>query len=337
VKKAMVSQTDCRYHYDRNYLSPSSLSLDCIEVSFEKALSVMDIDHIETFLAVVSHGGFHRAARALRVSQPAVSARIRLLEGTLGAPLFRRSPGNVTLTAAGKALLPHAERMIRDVASARQAVYELQPTAAGALSIGAAFSICTYLLPDVLQKFQAAQPNVIVTMRSGNSAQVLKMVLDGEVDLGLARSLNHPEVQTIQLREDPLMLVGHPSLLASRKRRVRLEELESIPLISYDRASSDWTLMNGLFRRAGLLPNVVLEVATIETCKQMVLRRLGLGFLPLIAVLQEIRNGKLKEIELINCEPLNRSLDVIHQGHRPLRSCAQDFLKVLRQTTQEQH
>src|SRR5262249_21193145 len=223
----------------------------------------MEIDQIETFLAVLTYGGFHRAAGALRVSQPAVSARIRLLEESLGAELFARQPGSLSLSPAGKALRPHAERLLRDVASARQAVHEIQPTAGNALSIAAALSICTYLLPDVLKKYQSAQPKTMVTVRSGNSAQVLKMVLDGEVDLGLARSLNHPEVETIQLREDPLILVGHPSLPVCRRKRVELEELEALPLISYDRASSDWTLMNSLFRRAGLLPNVVLEVETI--------------------------------------------------------------------------
>ena len=93
------------------------------------------------------------------------------------------------------------------------------------------------------------------------------MVIDGEVDIGLARSLNHPEVETMTLRNDPLVLVGHPSHPAARKQQVRLEEVESWPLIFYDRGSSDWTLSQSLFRRAGLLPNVVLEVETIEACK----------------------------------------------------------------------
>jgi DNA-binding transcriptional LysR family regulator len=160
------------------------------------------------------------------------------------------------------------------------------------------------------------------------------MVLDGEVDLGLARSLNHPEVETIQLRDDPLILVGHPGHPALARRKLRLEELESMPIISYDRGSSDWTLMNGLFRRDGLLPNIVLEVETIEACKRMVLRKLGLAFLPQIAVVEELRRGRLCPLEITDSEPLRRSLDVILPRRRPLSKSAKELVAGLREATQ---
>jgi DNA-binding transcriptional LysR family regulator len=291
----------------------------------------MEIDQVKTFLAVVASGGFHRAAKVLNVSQPAVSARIRGLEDSLGVRLFTRGAGKLLLTPAGKTLRPHAEQLLRTVAQARQALHELQPAAGGALRIAAAVSICTYFLPDVLKHYQAASPKTMVTVLSGNSLQVLKMVVDGEADMGLARALNHPDVETMTLRDDPLLLVGHPGHPDARQRRVRLEEVESWPLILYDRGSSDWTLTQGLFRRVGLLPNVVLEVESIEAAKRMIERKLGLGFLPQIAVTPELQRRKLVAIEIVNAEPLHRSLDVIHPRHRPLTRDAQAFLQLLRE------
>jgi DNA-binding transcriptional LysR family regulator len=289
----------------------------------------MEIDQVETFLAVATYGGFHRAAEALRVSQPAVSARIRALEDSLGVSLFTRGRAHLSLSPAGKALRPHAEQLLRTVGLARQAVHELQPAETGTLSIAAALSVCTYFLPDVMKDYREANPKVRVTLRSGNSAQVLKMVLDGEADIGVARSLNHPGVETMTLRDDPLILVGHPAHPAASKRRVRLEVVESWPLIFYDRGSSDWTLTQSLFRRAGLLPNVVLEVETIEAAKRMVERKLGLSFLPRIALTRELQQGKLVTIEIANAERLRRNLDVIHPRHRPLTKDAQAFLRLL--------
>jgi len=289
----------------------------------------MEIDQVKTFLAVASSDGFHRAAEALRISQPAVSARIRALEDSLGVKLFTRGRSHFSLSPAGKALRPHAEQLLREVALARQAIHELQPSAGGALRIAAALSVCTYFLPDVMKDYQAANAKVMVTLRSGNSLEVLKMVLDGEADIGVARSLNHPEVETMTLRDDPLVLVGHPAHPAARKRRVRLEEVESWQLIFFDRGSSDWTLSQGLFRRAGLLPNVVLEVETIEAAKRMVERKLGLSFLPQIAVTQELQRGKLVAIQIVDAEPLHRNLDVIHPRHRPLTKDALAFLRLL--------
>jgi DNA-binding transcriptional LysR family regulator len=289
----------------------------------------MEFDQMETFLAVLTYGGFHRAAEALHISQPAVTGRIQALEDSLGAKLFVRARSNLSLSPAGKALRPHAEQLLRTVALARQAVREIQPSAGGALRIAASLSVCTYFLPDVMKDFQKANPKVMVSLRSGSSLQVLKMVLDGDADLGFARSLNHPEVETTTLRDDPLILVGHPAHPAAQKRRVRLDEVEALPLIFYDMGSSDWTLSQGLFRRAGLLPTVVLEVETIEAAKRMVERKLGLSFLPQIAVTHELRRRKLVAIEIVDAESLHRNLDVVSPRHRPLSRDAQAFLGLL--------
>jgi len=102
------------------------------------------------------------------------------------------------------------------------------------------------------------------------------------------------------------------------------------PLILFDRGSSDWTLSHGLFRRAGLVPNVVLEVESIEAAKRMVERGLGVAFLPQIAVVHEIRRHRLLAITVRDAEPLSRSLDLIHPRQRPLSAEAQGLLKTLR-------
>src|SRR5437870_8656598 len=291
----------------------------------------MEIDQIETFLAVATFDGFHRAAEALRISQPAVSARIKALEQSLGATLFARSRGGLTLSDAGRTLRPYAEQLLRTASLARQAVHELRPGSEGPLQIAAALSICVYCLPDVLKHFQRAHPNVIINIRSGHSKEVLEMVLGGEAEIGLARSLQHPEVETLSLGDDPLLLVAHPKQEPKNVRRARLEEVANWPLIFFDRGSSDWTLTHSLFRRAGLVPNVAFEVDTIETAKRMVERDLGSAFLPQLAVGREIRAGKLLAIKLLDAEPLRRSLDVIHPRQRPLRGQAQAFLRALKE------
>jgi DNA-binding transcriptional LysR family regulator len=295
----------------------------------------VEIGQVEAFLAVGTFGGFRRAAEALRVTQPAVSARIKALEVSLGVALFERGRGGLALSPAGRAFRPHAEQLLHAVALARQAVHNLRPASAGALQIAAALSICTYLLPDVLKRFQAAHPKVMITVRSGHSKEVLEMVLGGEAEIGLARSLHHPAVETVSLREDPLILVGRSATWPKGARRVRLEQVADQPLIFFDRGSSDWTLSHGLFRRAGLVPNVVLEVETIETAKRMVERGIGLAFLPHLAVSREIRRRTFVALDIVDAEPLARSLDVIHPRQRPLSAEARALLHTLRAAVSE--
>jgi len=291
----------------------------------------MEIDQLETFIAVATFGGFHRAAETLRLSQPAVSARIKALEESLGSTLFARSRNALTLSDAGRILRPFAEQLLKTASQARQAVHELKPASGGPLQIAAALSISVYFLPDVLKRFQRAHPKVIIAIRPGHSKEVLEMVLNEEAEIGLARSLQHPMIETISLRDDPLLLVAHPVQGPTRARHARLEQVAAWPLIFYERGSSDWTLTHSLFRRAGLVPNIAFEVDTIETAKRMVERDLGSAFLPQLAVGREIRAGKLLAIKLLDAEPLRRSLDVIHPRQRPLRGQAQAFLRTLKE------
>ena len=119
----------------------------------------MEIDQVETFLAVATFGGFHRAAEALRISQPAVSARIKALEESLGVRLFSRSRGGLIVSdaAAPFALTPSYSC---DCSAARQAVHAAQPASGTPLQIAAALSISVYFLPDILKRFQQAHPPV---------------------------------------------------------------------------------------------------------------------------------------------------------------------------------
>src|SRR5256712_14227165 len=230
----------------------------------------MEIRQVEASLAVGTFGGFRRAADALRLTQPAVSARIRALEDSLDVRLFERGKHGLALSAAGRALRPHAEQLLRAVALARQAVHDLRPASGGALQIAAVLSICTYLLPDVLKRFQAAYPKVLITVRSGHSKEVLEMVLRAEAEIGLARSLHHPEVETVSLPDDPLILVARPAAWPRRERRARPAGGGGRPPGVFRPGARGGALTHGLFRPAGLVPNVALEVETIETAKKMV-------------------------------------------------------------------
>jgi DNA-binding transcriptional LysR family regulator len=297
----------------------------------------MEIAQVEAFLAVGTFGGFRRAAEALRLTQPAVSARIKALEQSLGVRLFERGRPGLALAPAGRLLRPHAEQVMQAVALARQAVHDLGAASGGALRIAAALSIATYLLPDVLKRFQSARPGVMITVRSGHSKEVLEMVLRGDVEVGLARSLHHAEVETLSLRDDPLILVGPAPAWPPRARRVRLADVADRPLVFFDRGSSDWTLSHGLFRRAGLVPNVVMEVETIEAAKKMVERGIGLAFLPHLAVAHELERRSFAALEIVDADPLGRSLDVVHRRQRPLSAEALALLRVLRASVGEMH
>src|SRR2546422_3772791 len=124
----------------------------------------MEIPQVEAFLAVGTFGGFRRAAAALRLTQPAVSARIRALEDSLSVRLFERGQHGhgLALSAAGRALRPHAEQVLHAVALARQAVHDIRPASGGAIQITARLSLSPYLPAHRPQRFHTAHPDLMI-------------------------------------------------------------------------------------------------------------------------------------------------------------------------------
>lgn len=290
----------------------------------------MELHQLEAFVAVATFRSFHRAAEALYLSQPAVSARIQALERALGKRLFEREGRTVRLTEAGEALLPYAERAIQAVAEGQHAVQQATSRAAGPLSLAAVPTICTYLLPEAMHRFRKEHADCKVLIRTGHSREVLQMVLSEEAEIGLARSLAHPQVETIHLARDPFVLVVYPRHRFVHTTRVTLEEVAAEPLIFYDRGSSDWTLLTAAFRRQALLPNVVLELDTIEAAKKMVERGVGISLLPKLAIRREVAEGTLVPVRLVGADLPRRHVDLIYLRGRVLGERAQQFVQMLR-------
>src|SRR4051794_13201757 len=216
----------------------------------------MQLAQIEGFLEVAQRANLSRAAEALFVTQPALTARIRALEAEVGSPLFQRGRRGMALTDAGRAFLPYAERAVRALRDGASAVERLP--IADELVLGAAPAISTYVLPDLLVQFEAAHPAVRLSVRTGHSEDILEMTVRGDVEVGLVRELHHPAVESLTLYDDELVLVVEPRHALARHRRVTIEQVRDARLILFDRTSSYYDLTSALFRRAGSLPRGVL-------------------------------------------------------------------------------
>src|SRR5439155_14718030 len=180
---------------------------------------------VEGFLEVARLGSVSRAAEALFVTQPTLTARLHSLERELGQRLFVRTRNGMRLTDAGRAFIPYSERALRALREGRQALVEVGNGTAGHLMLGAAPAVSTYLLPGVLERFVAEHPRVEVAVRTGHSEDVLEMVLRDEVQLGIGRALRHPEVELIPFHEEELVLVVSPDHRFAKKRRVSMADV----------------------------------------------------------------------------------------------------------------
>src|SRR5213594_2086025 len=244
----------------------------------------MQLPQLEAFAETARLGNMSRAAEILNLTQPALTARLQGLEGELGVDLFVRGARGMTLTDAGRALLPYAQRVIAQVLAGQKAVEDLRSGKIGELFIAAAPAVSTYVLPAVLKSFQTSHPQVRMGVRTGHTEEVLEMVLRREVDLGVGRPIQHPDAELFPVFDDELVLVVSRHHPFARRDRIRLQELADDRLILFDRASSYYELTSSLIRQAGVVPESVIEMDNVEAAKKMVIEGLGVALLPRMAL-----------------------------------------------------
>jgi len=292
----------------------------------------MLLAHLETFVEVARTGNVSRAADALFLTQPALTARLKSLEGELGVELFVRSARGMKLTDAGRAFLPYAQRTLGLVTEGRQAIADLREGATGELVIGAAPAVSTYLLPTILKSFRATHPNVRLGVRTGHTEEVLDMVLRQDAHIGVGRPVRHPEIELIPVFEDEMLLVVSRRHPFAARSKVRMDELAAERLILFDRTSSYHELTSALFREAGVVPASVMELDNVEAAKKMVQQGLGVALLPRMALAAELRSRSLRPVRLIGAQPVRRPIVALRRKDAgpPLGPVA-GFLETLRE------
>jgi len=289
----------------------------------------LDFGQLEAFVQVAAHHSFSRAAEALQLTQPSITARIQSLERELGEALFERSGRGSRLTDAGAVFLPYAERILQTLQEGRDSVDEVRSVQAGSLRLGSALTVGTYVLPHILRVFHERHSGVEVSVRTGRSEQVLNMLLSDEVQVGLVRSLVHPDVETVALYEDDVVLATNPQHPFARSGHATIEEVAAQPVILFDRGSSYYGLIHGFFRQAGVVPAVAMELDSMEATKRMVEEGLGIALLPRVCLERELASGELAEVAISDMPPLSRRIALIYRRGRKRARTVDAFLEVL--------
>lgn len=290
----------------------------------------MQIEFLETFVEVARHGNVTRAAEMLYLSQPSVSGRLQALETELGERLLTRTPRGVRLTDAGREFLPYAERAVRAFRDGQNALGELRQVRAGRLLLGAAPAVSTYYLPGVLKRFATDHPGVRISVRTGHSEEVLAMVLTDQVQIGLVRSLQHPELEVQPCYEDELVLLVSPAHPFGAREVVPLEAVAREDLVLFDRTSSYYELTRGLFLDSGIVPSTVMELDNIEAAKKMVELGMGVALLPRVAVAREVALGMMRSVRIADAPTIRRPVLAIRRRGPGLAGPGLAFLDLIR-------
>jgi DNA-binding transcriptional LysR family regulator len=289
----------------------------------------VDLGQIEAFVQVAHHKSFSKAAEALFLTQPSVTARIQALERDLGEPLFERNGRGVRLTEMGSTFLPFARRALKGLQEGRDAIEGMRNLELGSLKLGAALTVSTYVLPKILKKYCSTYPGVEVSVHTGRSEQVLQMVLQDEVHCALERSVQHAEIVTVPLYEDDLVLVAAPEHRLAVKKGASIDDVGHEALILFDRGSSYNQLIQGVFRQHGIVPRTLMEMDTIEGTKKMVEEGLGIALLPKLSTERELELGRLVTVNVSGTPLPKRQIALIFRKNRKQPRAVMAFFQLL--------
>ncbi|MCE9683117.1 LysR family transcriptional regulator [Halomonas alkalisoli] len=285
----------------------------------------MDTQSLQAFLAVADSGSFSRAGEQLHLTQPAVSKRIATLEDQIDARLFDRIGRRVTLTEAGRILLPRARQILVMVDDSRRALVNLGGSVAGSLTLATSHHIGLHRLPPLLKAYTRNHPEVRLDLQFLDSEQAYQGVLDGELELAVVTLAPHPDPQleVVPVWDDRLCFVcAHDHPLAGQ-RRLSLHELCAFDAVLPGPMTFTRTLIETRFASAGLSLPVALSTNYLETLKMMTAIGLGWSLLP-----ERLVAGELHEL-VVDHPPIHRSLGYLMHKSRTLSNAARAMLGLL--------
>lgn len=246
----------------------------------------MELRQLRYFTAVVDEGGFTRAAAALHVAQPGVSAQVRQLERELGAELFDRTGRGVTLTAVGEAVLPYAREALAAAEAVRGAVDELTGLVRGRVRLGVIAVPSMLDLPGLLADFHSAYPGVEVSMHQIEADRLVAGILAGTVDLGVVSyGTREPAgLRTRTVIDQAVVAAVAPGDPLAAARSVSLAALGERALIALPRGTGLRRIVEEAFAAEGIEPHVAFEAAEPYVLAQLAAKGMGVALLPESAV-----------------------------------------------------
>jgi LysR family cys regulon transcriptional activator len=260
----------------------------------------MKLQQLRYLTEVVRRGlNVSEAADALHTSQPGVSKQIRALEDELGIQVFvRHGKRLVSVTEPGKAVIAIAERILSEAQNLRRAGEEFANDQLGTLTIAATHTQARYALPKAVAAFKRRYPKVKLVIHQGNPTQICEQVLTGEADLCVATEAiaEYPELVSMPVYQWNRCVVVPPKHPLLKSVPLTLEKLAQYPIVTYDFAFANRSLVEKAFENRGLQPNVVLTALDSDVIKTYVELGLGIGILAKMAF-DPKRDSNLRSID----------------------------------------
>ena len=271
-------------------------------------------------------GSFTQTARELHLTQSGISHSMKALEHEAGCRLLDRLGKKVVLTQAGEQLLQHAEKILAEMAAARDSLSALGKWGKGRLRLGASTTACQHLIPPVLREFKESFPDHVINLEPGDTPALVDALLKHRIDLALTlEAEGEAQLEFHPLFTDELFFVVSAAHPWARNDRVERAEIPRQNYILYSKRSVTFRLIEDYFRREQVVLNTVLEVGSMEATKELVKLGLGVCILAPWIAKREIEEGSLVALPL-GRKKLQRRWGILHWRGKRLYLAEETFI-----------
>lgn len=278
----------------------------------------MNLRQLETFVKIVEHRSFTKAAEELFLTQPTVSKQVVDLERSFGVKLIDRSKRSVSVTQAGELLLKYARDFLVLQAQAVDAMAAFKGLKQGAIRLGASTIPGVYILPSILTAFRQRYEGIALSLVISDTKEIISMVDAGALDMGFVGAKEEGrKVVYRRFLDDLIVLVG----AADGPSVIGLDDLGNHPLVIREAGSGTRRCFEATLRRKGLVAadlRVAAEFGDTEAVKAGVKHGLGLGYLSYRAIREELAVGSLRVVDLKGLPGVRRSFYIVTRKGRSL-------------------
>jgi DNA-binding transcriptional LysR family regulator len=255
----------------------------------------LDLHQLKVFHSVARYSSYSKAGEMLALSQPAVSRQVANLERTIGLELFTRRGRQVMLTDAGRSLYDYADRIYNLAEQARRAMFQFKDLERGEVLLGASTTIGSYILPALLQSFRERYPNIEISLETGNSAAIEKLILAGAIDLGfIGMPAQDPKLHVEPHLADELVLAVPPDHPFKEKKEISPADFAGETLIWREKGSATRAATEAYLSAHQIKTNGVIEIGNNEAIKRLVAAGMGVAFISQYALTLEVKANLLK-------------------------------------------
>ena len=245
----------------------------------------MEVHQLRYFCAVAKHGTFTRASEVEHVAQPSLSQQILKLEAELGSRLFDRLPRSARLTVFGKAFLPKAERILRELEEAKTELQEMAGNEKGDVVVGIIPTIAAYLLPKLLKGFAARHPLITVKIIEDITPTLLQRLHDGTIDMAIAAlPITEGDLASEELFEEKFYAVLPKTHRRASSKSISLTDLNREPFLLLKEGHCFRDSLIAACHKSKVTPSVVFESGQFATILAMVSAGMGVSAVPAMAV-----------------------------------------------------